>query len=109
MTGTTVRLAEGPKLAASNTGPIDFTITQTLESDQSIGGWTIAPMPGVVDILGTRKPVKVAGTVDGEPFAATIMPWGDGVQMLPIKSALRKKIGKEAGAEVTIHLTERFS
>jgi hypothetical protein len=89
--------------------PIDFTLTGTLESDQSIGGWTILPLPGVADVLGTRKPAKVAGTVNGEPFAATILPWGDGVQMIPIKAALRKKIGKEAGAEVTIHLTERFT
>lgn len=89
--------------------PIDFTITGTLETDDSVGGWTILPLPGVVDVLGTRKAVKVAGTVDGEPFAATIMPWGDGVQMIPVKAALRKKIGKQAGDEVTIHLTERFT
>lgn len=89
--------------------PIDFTLTGTLESDDSIGGWTILPLPGVVDVLGTRKPAKVAGTVDGEPFAATILPWGDGVQMIPVKAAVRKKIGKQAGDEVTIHLTERFS
>lgn len=89
--------------------PIDFTLTGTLESDDSIGGWTILPLPGVVDVLGTRKPAKVAGTVNSEPFAATILPWGDGVQMIPIKAPLRKKIGKQAGDEVTIHLTERFT
>lgn len=89
--------------------PMDFTRTGTLESDQSIGGWTIVPLPGVADVLGTRKAVKVAGTVDGEPFAATIMPWGDGVQMIPVKAALRKKIGKQAGDTVTVHLTERFT
>lgn len=88
---------------------IEFTITGVLETDQSIGGWTIVPLPGVADVLGTRKAVKVAGTVDGEPFAATIMPWGDGVQMIPVKAPVRKKIGKQAGDEVTVHLTERFS
>jgi hypothetical protein len=96
-------------MSVAEARPIDFTLTGTLESDQSIGGWTILPLPGVVDVLGTRKAVKVAGTVDGELFAVTILPWGDGVQMIPIKAPLRKKIGKEAGAEVTVHLTERFT
>ena len=88
---------------------IEFTMTGVLETDQSIGGWTILPLPGVVDVLGTRKAVRVGGTIDGEPFAATIMPWGDGVQMVPVKAPLRKKIGKQAGDGVTVHLTERFS
>lgn len=89
--------------------PIEFTITGVLETDQSIGGWTILPLPGVADVLGTRKAVKVAGTIDGEPFAATIMPWADGVQMIPVKAPVRKKIGKDAGDEVSVHLTERFT
>lgn len=56
--------------------PIDFTITGVIETDDSIGGWSIVPLPGVVDELGTRKAVKVGGTVDGVPFKATILPWG---------------------------------
>jgi hypothetical protein len=89
--------------------PIDFSLTGTLENDESIGGWTILPLPGVADVLGTRKAVKVGGTIEGQPFAATILPWGDGVQMIPVKAPVRKKIGKGAGDQVTVHLTERFS
>ena len=88
---------------------IEFTLSGVLETDQSIGSWTILPLPGVADVQGTRKADKLAGTIDGEPFAATIMPWGDGVQMIPVKAPVRKKIGKQAGDSVTVHLTERFS
>ena len=96
-------------MSVADAQPIDFTHTGIMETDDSIGGWTILPLPGVADVLGTRKAVKVAGTIDGEPFAATIMPWGDGVQMIPVKAAVRKKLGKAAGDEVTVQLTERFT
>jgi hypothetical protein len=36
------------------------------------------------------------------------MAMGDGTQMLPIKSDIRKAIKKEAGDSVIIHLTERL-
>jgi len=89
--------------------PIDFTITGVIETDDSIGGWSIVPLPGVVEELGTRKAVKVGGTIDGVPFKATIMPWADGTQMIPVNAGLRKKLGKGSGDEVTIHLVERFT
>jgi hypothetical protein len=37
------------------------------------------------------------------------MAMGDGGHMLPIKSDVRKLIGKEAGLNVTIRLLERIS
>ncbi len=49
------------------------------------------------------------GTVDGEPFESSFMAMGDGVQMLPIKAAIRKIIKKEPGDTVVVKLTERIS
>jgi hypothetical protein len=88
---------------------IDASFSATLVREDSVGGWTVVRLPGSSDLLGTRQPVKVAGTIDGHPFATTMLPMGDGSHILPVKAALRKTIGKEAGAEVAIHLNQRFT
>lgn len=89
---------------------IDLAFTGTLYRDESIGGWTIVDVPGSDDVLGTRKAVKVGGSIDGHPFNVTLMPSGKGPHLMPINAALRKRIGKDqTGSEVTVHLTERFT
>ncbi|MFJ5925639.1 DUF1905 domain-containing protein [Kitasatospora sp. NPDC092948] len=86
---------------------LDATFTAPIE----VGGTypTYLTLPAAADLLGTRRAVKVSGTIDGVPFAATLMPSGQGPHWLPIRAALRKQIGKEAGVEVTVHLQARHS
>lgn len=86
---------------------MDNTFTAPIETDGVYP--TYVTMPGSADVLGTRRPVKVGGTIDGHQFTATLMPSGEGPHWLPIKASLRKLVGKEAGAKVTVHLQQRFS
>lgn len=88
--------------------PLDHTFTAPIEKDGAFA--TFVTVPGSAALFGTRRPVKVGGTIDGHPFTATLMPSGNGPHWLPLKAALCKLIGKDqAGAEVAFHLEQRLS
>jgi Domain of unknown function (DUF1905) len=87
---------------------LDVTFTAPIERDGAFA--TYLTVPDSAELLGTRRAVKVTGTTDGHPFAATLMPSGTGPHWLPLRAAICTAIGKSrAGEEVTVHLQERLS
>jgi len=89
-----------------STEPLDATFTAAIQKDGAFP--TYLELAGSHDLLGTRRAVRVAGTLDGHPFEATLMPSGTGPHWLPLRMALCKAIAKsEAGEKVDVRLRER--
>lgn len=79
-----------------------------LQKGENPGAWTCVVIDGVAEAFGTRGLVKIRGVIDGEPFVGALMAQGDGTHRLPVKAALRKLLGKEAGDTVHVRIDERI-
>lgn len=88
---------------------LDVTFTAPIGVDVKGEIWSCVEMPDSVRFFGTGKSVKVVATVDEAPITAAFMPTGTGGHMLSISAKLRKKLGKEIGDLVLVHLSERLS
>jgi Domain of unknown function (DUF1905) len=78
-----------------------------LQKGDNPGAWTCVVIDDVPKLFGTRGLVKIRGSIDGEQFVGALMAQGDGTHRLPVKAALRKTIGKEAGDTVHVCIEQR--
>ncbi|TRX71740.1 DUF1905 domain-containing protein [Carboxylicivirga sp. M1479] len=80
--------------------------TYVLQKFPGKGGWTYAEIAEVKpDSKAWFNWIKVHGFIDDfELKHGRLMPIGNGRMMLPLKAAIRKAIGKEAGDCVRIQL-----
>lgn len=85
---------------------INQTFTGKIGFEAKGSIWTCVNWPGSKQILGIGKAVKVIGSVDGQPIQVALMPNGQGDHMLSLNKPLLKKLGKQLGDTVTVHIEE---
>jgi len=88
---------------------LDHTFVAPIGVDVKGEIWACVEMPGSTEFFGTGKSVKVDATVDGVPVSSAFMPTGAGSHMLSLNAKLRKRLGKDIGDAVTVHLEQRLS
>jgi len=98
-----------PSKRSTQPQPLNITFTARLGKARPGDTWTCVQLPESAQIFGTRGLVKVAGTVDGQPFRGAFMALGDGTHKLPVAAPIRKAINKADGDDVEVHLTERLN
>ena len=78
----------------------------TLQKFEGKGGWTYALIPEIAQ--NKNAPfgwVTVSGFIDNfELKHYKLMPYGNGLLLMPVKASTRKKISKQAGDNVHIKL-----
>jgi len=89
---------------------LDHTFTATIGVDVKGELWQCVEVPGSAEFFGTGRSVRVDALVDGIEVANVgLMPTGAGGHMLSLNAALRKRLGKGLGDEVTVHLARRLT
>jgi hypothetical protein len=81
-----------------------LTFTAPIVNPDWMASWAVIEVPGSKEFLGTGNSIKVTGTVDGVPIPSALMPTGQGHHFISFSAALRKKLGKDVGDDVDVHI-----
>lgn len=74
---------------------------------KNIGTWVVVIAPfDTLLLFGTKKHVRIKGTIDQLPFTSSLMPMGNGKHFFPVKLEIRKAIHKKPGDVVEVQLKE---
>jgi hypothetical protein len=90
---------------AKDTGKIRFKAKLLRPAIPKGAAWTFLVLPGTASAkLPTRSMTTVDGTLDGEPFQATLEPDGQGSHWLKVDKALREAAKASAGDTVALEI-----
>jgi hypothetical protein len=73
----------------------------TIQSGPGGGAFVAVPF-NVADVFGTRRQIRVKGTIDGHEFKSSLAPMGGGSHLLGLHKATREAIGKSIGDSVSL-------
>ena len=84
---------------------IRFKTTLLRPASPKGAAWTFLVLPQAASAkLPTRSMITVDGTLDGQPFQATLEPDGQGSHWLKVDRALREAAGAAAGDAVALEI-----
>lgn len=87
---------------------LDHTFTAPIGVTVKGEVWACVEMPGSAEFFGTGRSVRVGLTVDDVPLKDIgMMVTGTGGHMVSLNAAVRRKLGKDVGDTVTVHLERR--
>lgn len=86
---------------------LDAAFRLTIVADPN-SGWACVQVPDSAALCGTGKSVRVAATVNGHPYEASMLPIGGGVHMLPLRAPFRRQLELELGDDVDLVLLRRL-
>lgn len=90
---------------AKTTATIRFEATLSRPAQPKGATWTFCVLPKAASArLPTRSQVAVEGTLDGQPFQATLEPDGQGSHWLKVEKKLREAAGAGAGDTVALEI-----
>ncbi len=89
---------------------LDHTFTAPIGVEVKGQTWSCVEVPGSADFFGTKRAVRVDLSVDDVSLENVgLMVTGRGGHMLSLNSGVRRKLRKDIGDEVTVHLSRRLS
>lgn len=90
---------------AKSTGNIAFKAKLLRPAVPKGAAWTFLVLPAAASAkLPTRSMVTVAGSLEGQPFQATLEPDGQGSHWLKVDKALREAAGVAASDSVALEI-----
>lgn len=87
---------------------LDHTFTAPIGVNVKGEVWACVEMPDSANFFGTGRSVRVDLTVDDLPLNDVgMMVTGTGGHMVSLNATIRRKLGKDVGDTVTVHLERR--